>query len=46
MQNNTLSPYRGSAQITREQFPFYEMRLTAKLMCEGLSDEEIIDLSV
>jgi len=37
------SPYKGSAQITREQFLFYEMRTTAKLMCEGLKDEEIID---
>lgn len=30
------SPY--SAVITREQFLFYEMRTTAKLMNEGLSD--------
>ena len=37
------SPYKGSAQITREQFLFYEMRTTAKLMREGLKDEEIID---
>ena len=37
------SPYKGSAQITREQFLFYEMRTTAKLMREGLNDEEIID---
>lgn len=37
------SPYKGSAQITREQFLFYEMRTTAKLMCEGLGDEEIIN---
>jgi len=37
------SPYKGSAQITREQFLFYEMRTTAKLMCEGLKDEEVID---
>lgn len=37
------SPYRGSAQITREQFLFYEMRTTARLMCEGLNDEEIIN---
>ena len=35
------SPYKGSGQITREQFAFYEMRTTARLMCEGLSDEEI-----
>lgn len=37
------SPYKGSAQITREQFLFYEMRTTAKLICEGLEDNEIID---
>lgn len=37
------SPYKGSAQITREQFLFYEMRTTAKLMCEGLNYKEIID---
>ena len=37
------SPYKGSAQITREQFLFYEMRITAKLMCEGLEENEIIN---
>ena len=37
------SPYKGSAQITREQFLFYEMRTTAKLICEGLEDNEIIE---
>ena len=37
------SPYKGSAQITREQFLFYEMRTTAKLICGGLEDNEIID---
>lgn len=36
------SPYKGSGQITREQFLFYEMRQTAKLMVEGLRDEEVI----
>lgn len=35
------SPY--NAAITREQFLFYEMRTTAKLMAEGLSDEEVAD---
>lgn len=42
---NTIndSPYKGSAQITREQFLFYEMRTTAKLMREGLKGNEIID---
>lgn len=33
-------PY--TASFTREQFLFYEMRATARLMREGLSDEEII----
>ena len=37
------SPYKGSGQITREQFLFYEMRTTAKLMSEGLSEEELVD---
>jgi hypothetical protein len=32
-----------NAAITREQFLFYEMRTTAKLRSEGLSDEEIAD---
>lgn len=40
---NIMSPYRGSGQITREQFLFYEVRITAKLLVEGLSEEEIID---
>ena len=35
------SPY--NAAITREQFLFYEMRITAKLVCEGLSNEEVVD---
>ena len=34
------SPY--SAVITREQFLFYEMRTTAKLVLEGLGKEDII----
>ena len=34
------SPYKAS--LTREQFLFYEMRTTAKLICEGLDDEQII----
>ena len=41
--NINESPYKGSAQVTREQFLFYEMRTTAKLMHEGLNDDEIID---
>lgn len=43
MANNNVTPYKGSAQITREQFLFYEMRTTAKLMREGLGEKEIID---
>ena len=35
------SPY--SATITREQFVFYEVRTTAKLVCEGLNNEEVVD---
>lgn len=37
------SPYKGSGQMTREQFLFYEMRTTARLMVEGLSEKEIIE---
>ena len=37
------SPYKGSAQITRNPFLFYEMRTTATLIQEGLDDKEIID---
>lgn len=35
------SPY--NAVLTREQFLFYEVRTTAKLVIEGLSDTEIIN---
>lgn len=37
------SPYMGSGQMTREQFLFYEMRTTARLMAEGISEKEIIE---
>ena len=37
---NTSTPYKAS--ITREQFMFYEMRTTAKLLMEGMTDEEAI----
>ena len=40
--NKICSPYKGSGQITREQFLFYEMRTTAKLIQEGLDDNEVI----
>lgn len=35
------SPYK--AYITREPFLFYEMRVTARLINEGVSDEQIVD---
>ena len=37
------SPYADSGALTREQFLFFEMRTTARLMIEGLSDEEIFE---
>ncbi|MDD3051684.1 MAG: DUF1819 family protein [Candidatus Cloacimonetes bacterium] len=35
-----MGRYNGS--LTREQFLFYEMRTTAKLMAEGLSEDEVV----
>lgn len=35
------SPYYGAGSITREQFLFYEMRTTARLLNESMSDEEV-----
>jgi hypothetical protein len=35
------SPY--NAVITREQFLFYEVRTTAKLVSEGLSNDEVVE---
>jgi hypothetical protein len=35
--------YPYIASLTREPFLFYEMRSTAKLMSEGLSDEAIAE---
>ncbi len=43
MEKIDKSPYQGSAQITREQFLFYETRITAKLICEGQDEEEVIN---
>lgn len=37
----TASPY--NAAITREQFLFYEVRTTAKLLHEGCSSEEVVE---
>ena len=36
-----FSPY--NAAITREQFLFYEMRITAKLICEGLANDVVVN---
>lgn len=38
----TRGPAQYKASITREQFMFYEMRTTAKLLMEGLTDQEAI----
>ena len=40
MSMGSFSPYKGT--LTREQFLFYEMRTTAKLMSEGLSEDKIV----
>ena len=40
----SASPY--TAVITREQFLFYEVRTTAKLVCEGFSNDKIVDCIV
>lgn len=36
------STYPYIASLTREPFLFYEMRTTAKLMCDGLRDAEVV----
>lgn len=41
MSIKSSSIYNGS--LTREQFLFSEMRVTAKLMSDGMSDEEIVN---
>lgn len=38
-----MEDIKGYKTITREQFLFHEMRITAKLMMEGESDSEIIE---
>lgn len=38
---NNISPY--SSGLTREQFLFYEMRATARLLAEGISDPDAIE---
>lgn len=42
MSVQNISPYKGSGCLTKEQFLFYEMRITAKLLLEGLEDCEVI----
>lgn len=37
------SKYSGSGGLTREQFLFHEMRITAKLMNSGLDDKQIAE---
>ena len=37
------SNYSGSGALTREQFLFHEMRVTAKLMSSGLDDKQIAE---
>lgn len=37
------SPYKGSGQITREQFLFHEMRTTARLIDDGLERDAIVE---
>lgn len=34
--------YPYIASLTREPFLFYEMRITAKLLCSGLSEEDVV----
>lgn len=37
------SPYKGSGQLTRQKFLFYEMRTTARLIQKGLNDEQVLN---
>lgn len=37
------SPYKGSGQITREQFLFHEMRTTARLINDGIDKNAVVD---
>lgn len=41
LQTDKKSPYRAS--ITREPFLFYEMRITARLLSEGLTEQQALD---
>ena len=45
-ENNLCSinePYKGSGQLTREQFLFHETRTTAGLLLKGMDDQAIIE---
>lgn len=42
-QLKAYSKYSGSGALTREQFLFHEMRVTAKLMSSGLDDKQIAE---
>ena len=44
IRKNDLSMYNQKiyiGSITREQFMFYELRITAKLICEGMKKDKI-----
>ena len=46
---NDLSMYNQkiyNGAITREQFMFYELRITAKLICEGMTKDKITELII
>ena len=36
-------PTKYNGGLTREQFLFYEIRIVASLLCEGLSRDEVIE---
>lgn len=40
---NYKSPYKGSGQITREQFLFYETRTVARLLNQGMDDNAVVE---
>lgn len=40
--SNRLQEMPYKASLTREQFLFYEMRTTARLMSDGLSEDEVV----
>ena len=49
IRKNDLSMYNQkiyNGAITREQFMFYELRITAKLICEGMKKDKITELII